>query len=372
MHDVTKEALLRQLEREQLARRETEEILDRVTLDLYHANKKLQTYLNENELLLRQYKEVVDEGTIVSKTDPKGRITYVNDEFCKISGYDRQELIGKPHSIVRNQDVPSSVFKEMWNDLKNGKTWKGVVKNTSKTGEPYIVQATIKPIFDSEGNIIEFIGIRQDVTEIYNLQNEIIETQREMLERMGEISESRSQETGHHVKRVAEYSALFARCIKLSDEEVELLRMASPMHDIGKIAIPDMVLLKPGKLTEEEFELMKTHAEKGHSVFKDSKRELLQAAAIVSHQHHEKWDGTGYPQGLKGKEIHIYGRITAIADVFDALGSKRIYKKAWDDEKIFKLFKEESGKHFDPRLVEIFFDHLDEFLHIRESLRDIE
>jgi len=191
-----------------------------------------------------------------------------------------------------------------------------------------------------------------------------------MLERMGELAECRSQETGHHVKRVSEYSALLAKQYGLKEEEIELLRMASPMHDIGKIAIPDNILLKPGILNKDEFEIMKKHSEMGYEVFKNSKRALLKTAAVVAYEHHEKWDGSGYPRGLKGESIHIYGRITAIADVFDALGSSRIYKKAWDDKKIFKLFKEESGKQFDPNLINIFFKNLDDFLKIRDKFID--
>ena len=127
------------------------------------------------------------------------------------------------------------------------------------------------------------------------------------------------------------------------------------MHDIGKVGIPDSILKKPAKLNDEEKTIMHTHAELGYKMLNSSERTLLKSAAIVAYEHHEKWNGSGYPRGLKGDEIHIYGRITAIADVFDALGSERVYKKAWDDEKIFRLFKEESGKQFDPHLVDIFF-----------------
>jgi response regulator RpfG family c-di-GMP phosphodiesterase len=188
---------------------------------------------------------------------------------------------------------------------------------------------------------------------------------------MGAIGESRSKETGNHVKRVAEYSKLFALYYGLSKEEAELLKQASPMHDIGKVAIPDAILNKPGRFDENEREIMNTHAMLGYEMLKHSKRPILKAAAIVAKEHHEKWDGTGYPNGIKGENIHIYGRITALADVFDALGSDRVYKKAWDDERIFSLFKEERGKHFDPKLVDIFFENLDEFKKIREKLKDV-
>ncbi|MDC0933862.1 HD domain-containing protein, partial [Arcobacteraceae bacterium] len=207
--------------------------------------------------------------------------------------------------------------------------------------------------------------------EIELLNKDILETQREVIYKLGAIAEARSKETGQHVKRVARYSELFALLYGLSQEEATILKMASPMHDIGKIAIPDDILNKPARFTEDEFEIMKTHAKLGYDMLKDSNKILLKSAAIIAHEHQEKYDGSGYPQGLKGEDIHIYGRITAIADVFDALGSSRVYKKAWEDEAVFKLLKDESGKHFDPKLVNIFFTHLDEFLQIRDEMKDI-
>ena len=187
---------------------------------------------------------------------------------------------------------------------------------------------------------------------------------------MGTIGESRSKETGNHVKRVALYSELLARYSGLDEEEVSLIAQASPMHDIGKVAISDNILKKPDKLNTEEFSTMKKHAQIGYEMFKNSNRPLLQTAAIISYTHHEKWDGTGYPRNLKGEEIHIYGRITAIADVFDALGSDRCYKKAWKDEDIFKLLKDEKGKHFDPKLIDLFFENIDKFKEIRDKYKD--
>ena len=206
--------------------------------------------------------------------------------------------------------------------------------------------------------------------EIENLNKEIIETQKEVVFRMGAIGEARSKETGMHVKRVAEYSKLFALCLGIPESKAEILKQASPMHDIGKVAIPDNILNKPGKLTDDEFIIMKTHAQLGYDMLKNSTRAILKVAAIVAHDHHEKWDGSGYPRGLKGKDAHIYGRITAVADVFDALGSNRVYKQAWDDEKIFNLFKEERGKHFDPEIVDILFEHMDDILKIRDTYKD--
>jgi len=216
----------------------------------------------------------------------------------------------------------------------------------------------------------EYDELQARLREVEELQQEIIDTQREVVFTMGAIGESRSKETGNHVKRVAEYSKRLALHYGLDEEEAEMLKQASPMHDIGKVAIPDAILNKPGRFNAEERKIMDTHARIGYEMLKHSKRSLLRCAAIVAHEHHEKWDGTGYPRGLAGEDIHIYGRITAVADVFDALGSERCYKQAWDDTRIFALFREERGAQFEPRLIDIFFDHLDEFLEIRERLRD--
>jgi len=212
--------------------------------------------------------------------------------------------------------------------------------------------------------------VEEATKDIIALGKEIEDTQKEVIFRMGAIGESRSQETGNHVKRVAEYSKLLALYYGLNEEEAELLKQISPMHDIGKVGIPDNILNKPGKLTEEEFEIMKQHTLLGYEMLQGSDKKLLKAAQIVAYEHHEKWAGGGYPRGISGKEIHIYGRITALADVFDALGSDRCYKKKWEDDKIFELFRQERGKHFEPKLVDIFFEHLDDFLKIREDFKD--
>lgn len=202
------------------------------------------------------------------------------------------------------------------------------------------------------------------------LQNELEETEREIIVTLAETGEVRSKETGQHVKRVAEFCALLGKKAGLSRSEVRVLKMASPLHDIGKIAVPDTVLLKPGKLTDDEMTIMRTHASLGYDILKHSQREVLRAAAIIAHQHHEKWDGSGYPQKLAGEQIHIYGRIAAIADVFDALANDRCYKKAWPIPAILDFFEQESGKHFDPNLMEIFLGAVSEFIAILEEYKD--
>ena len=308
-----------------------------------------------------------DNNVIFSTTDLSGNITHVSKAFCEISGYTEEELIGQPHNIVRHQDMPKSAFKDMWTTIKSGKTWRGEVKNITKNGGYYWVDAEIEPIYNDAKKAVGYSALRHDITD----KKEIEEIQKEIIFTMGSIGESRSKETGNHVRRVAEYSKVLALAYGLDKDEAEMLRQASPMHDIGKIGIPDSILTKPAKLDAEEWKVMKTHAELGYSMLNTSSRPLLQIAAVVAYEHHEKWDGTGYPRGLKGKEINLYGRITAIADVYDALGSDRVYKSAWKDEKIYKLFEDESGKQFDPKLIQIFFENVDELLKIREKFQDI-
>lgn len=201
--------------------------------------------------------------------------------------------------------------------------------------------------------------------------NELLaDNQREIIYRIGEIVETRSKESGLHVKRVALYCELFARLLGFAEEKTELLKRASPLHDIGKIGIPDAILHKPGKLDANEWEIMKTHAQIGYDMLSGSDIELFQVASQIALNHHEKWDGSGYPQGLMGHTIPLEGRITALVDVFDALGSDRCYKRAWPLDKILILIREEKGRHFDPELVELMLANLDDFLAIRDTYRD--
>ena len=216
----------------------------------------------------------------------------------------------------------------------------------------------------------EYDELQDKLIEVENLNKEIEDNQREAVFQMGVIGETRSKETANHVIRVAEYSYILAKAYGLEEEEADILRQASPLHDIGKVGIPDAVLNKPGRFNDEEREIMNAHAKMGYDMFINLSGAIYQAAAQVSHQHHEKYDGSGYPRGLKGEDIHIYGRITAVADVFDALGSDRVYKKAWEDERIFTLFEEERGKHFDPKLIDLFFENLDSFKKVRDTFKD--
>ncbi len=203
-----------------------------------------------------------------------------------------------------------------------------------------------------------------------NLHNEVEETQRELIFRLSGAMERHSAETGAHVKRVAEIAELLALKYGLGEEFAAQIKLASPLHDIGKIGIPDNILKKPGPLDPLEWEQMKTHSDIGYQLLGNSDKALINLAAIIACQHHENWDGSGYPKGLKGYDIHVAGRITALADVFDALGSKRCYKAPWDAQSILDEIQLLSGTKFEPGLVELLMLHHKELLAIREKFPD--
>lgn len=195
-------------------------------------------------------------------------------------------------------------------------------------------------------------------------------TQIDLIQRLGRAAEYRDNETGMHVLRMSHYVKILALAIGFDEEAADELRMAASMHDIGKIAIPDRILLKPGRLEPEEFSLMQTHVEAGVRILENPRSPLIALAQSIALNHHEKWDGTGYPQGLSGEAIPIEGRLAAIADVFDALTSERPYKKAWPVSDAVALIQEQAGKHFDPQLVPVFMDQLPNILEIKERFID--
>ncbi len=460
--------------------------------------------LENSMYYIKQIKDAMYSSLIVSSANEKGRIIDINKNFEKISGYSREELIGKNHNIVRSPSMKKEFFNKMWKQLKKLQEWKGVVQNLNKDGNYYYVLSHIFPILNANGTLKEYLSFRHDITDTerrrerlegkvdelndltldkeallsqyadaidhfgssyrfdlnYNItyqndvfkdtftiskntnikdilekeffrknfkkivnqisnknkykgiftycyknksiyidsiitpildknnnileymvmgyeitdiliaKQEIIDTQKDIIFTMGEIGETRSKETGNHVKRVAEYSKILAVLYGMSEEDADILKMASPMHDIGKVGIPDNILNKPGKFTPEEWEIMKTHSMLGYNMLKGSNKTILKTASIVAKYHHEKFNGSGYPEGLSGEDIPIEARITAIADVFDALGSDRVYKTSWELERIYELLKEEKGKHFDPKLIELFFNNLDAFLKIRNKYKD--
>lgn len=199
---------------------------------------------------------------------------------------------------------------------------------------------------------------------------ELKKTRLQVIQRLGRASEYKDNETGLHVIRMSHYSYVLGKAYGLSEQQAEELLHAAPMHDLGKIGIPDSIMLKPEKLTDEEFEIIKTHPEIGAEILGDDDSTLISLAKTVALTHHEKWDGSGYPKGLAGEEIPLEGRIVALADVFDALTSKRPYKEAWTVEDAIDFIKEQSGKHFQPELVTLMCENLDKILEIKSRWAD--
>ncbi len=199
---------------------------------------------------------------------------------------------------------------------------------------------------------------------------DIVARERETITRLARAAEYRDPETGAHILRMAHYSRLIAERMGVSEELCDRLLSAAPMHDVGKVGTPDHILLKPGRLTDEEMVIMRRHASIGHDILKGSSSPMIQLAAEIALTHHEKFDGSGYPEGLAGEAIPLMGRIVAVADVFDALTSARPYKPAWEIDRAVDFMKEQRGAHFDPACVDAFFMEWDEVLAIRNRFRD--
>ena len=212
--------------------------------------------------------------------------------------------------------------------------------------------------------------LRETISRLESSEGEMRRLREETIRRLSWAAEFRSQETGQHIVRMSLYCALLARLAGIDAERAELIRIASPMHDVGKIGIPDRILLKPGKLTGEERHIMESHAAMGHRILAGSNVELLELAALLALTHHERIDGAGYPHGLAGERIPIEGRIAAIADVFDALTSDRVYRPAFQPEEAREMMLDGRGTQFDPRLLDLFLGAWHDVLAIRRAATD--
>jgi len=235
----------------------------------------------------------------------------------------------------------------------------GVFQAINKQGQDELGEPAVFSVQDLERLRLTAVYSAKTV-ESAMLNMELEATQQEIIHILGEVSEYRSEETGDHIQRVAEISGILARYFGLPDKEVERIRLAAPMHDLGKVGIPDAILNKPGRFTEEEYAVMKKHSEIGYNMLSGSKRKLLRFAASIARSHHERWDGKGYPAGLAGEDIPLAGRICSVADVLDALSSPRCYKQPWPEEKVKAEFLKQRGTQFQPELVDVLMEHWDE------------
>ncbi|PAF54120.1 hypothetical protein BKH42_02600 [Helicobacter sp. 13S00482-2] len=331
--------------------------------------KFLQYSDDEKRHLLKQYEELIDKNQSLFRLDLNRNFTYANDTFLSISGFKLEDVIGK-NIYEFLDDEQKEQFMKIGKALNEKGIYKGIIRHNRSDGTHFYVNSVGVYIYDLEGRPIEIMAVGIDITRIVESQQEIENVQKDVIIAMGTICEGKSRETGNHIQRVAKYSSLLAKLYGCSKEEQSLIEIASPMHDIGKIGIPDSVLNKPGKLTPEEFEVMKTHTILGFEMLKGSNRNILETAAQIAKSHHEWWSGGGYPCNLKGDEIPLFGRITAVADVFDAIGNDRCYKKAWPLPEVMEHMKNLKGKQFQPELVDLFLEHIDEFLLISDKYKD--
>jgi len=292
-----------------------------------------------------------------------------------ITGEAQYEILAQIGEV--DKDVISPELVAQLDDARHnrisrlhGNTYVGYFPNASGKASLLVLKG-VEEISDIDAQLLQVFcsGVAIAFDNIL-LNQEITDTQAELILRLGDVVESRSHEAGNHVRRMAQVCHLLAQASGLPDDETAVLMHAAPMHDIGKIATPDAVLLKPGKLTPDEWEIMKQHPTVGLSILDGSTRPILKAAAVIAHQHHEKYDGSGYPQGLIGENIHKYARIVAVADVFDALSHSRCYKDAWPIAQVTDHLREVAGRHLDPQYVEILIANMDKAVEINNRWPD--
>lgn len=309
-------------------------------------NLKVLRQVLHKDYLLSFAKSGKDALALIEKEPPD--LILLDVMMPEMSGFDVCALLKQG---VTTQNIPIIFVTALNDELDEANGFQlGAVDYIVKPIVPAVVKARVS-------------------THLSLVKSEVLkQTQIELIERLGRAAEYKDNETGLHVKRMSQYSHVLALAYGLDEECANDILEAAPMHDIGKIATPDSILLKPGKLTDEEFDEMKRHAAIGAEILGGSSSRLIQLASSVARHHHEKWDGSGYPEGLSGKDIPLEARIVAVADVFDALTSVRPYKKAWTVDETMTLFREQSGKHFDPKLVALLEQELPKILEIGKSL----
>jgi len=331
-------------------------------------------------------------------TDTKGNIADINKAFTHIYGYEREEALDKNVKILKTSHTTPEFYKRMWMEILNKGYFNGEVINLTKDKREIPVILSITSI-KREGNIIGYMGMTVDITVRKQLEDalkeynrtleqkvkertkEIEDTQDATIIGLAKLAEYRDPDTGAHLERIRNYCRLIAQELAtrekfkgiIDEKYIDLIYKSSPLHDIGKVGIPDNILLKADRLTPEEFEIMKRHAVIGGDAITAAENRLgtnkgsfLTMGKEIAYCHHEKFDGSGYPYGFKGDKIPLSARIMALADVYDALTNKRVYKEAWIHKDTREIIIKNSGKHFDPDIVEAFLRMEGEFIKIKK------
>ncbi len=339
--------------------------LRRTARELREREATLRQTMRENNQLATAVATLTSGVVITDPNLPDNPIIFANPGFYAITGYSPADVIGYNCRFLQGPNTNPATVQAIREAIADRRSFTGMLQNYRKDGTPFIDELSIEPVFDEAGQLLNFVGLQNDVTEreqakqlledrVLERTADLAQSQIEILGRLARAAEFRDDDTGQHTQRVARTAALIARALGLPSEQVTLIGQAAPLHDVGKIAISDLILLKPGKLTNEEFDTMKTHAALGATLLSNGRSEVVQMAERIAGSHHERWDGRGYPQQLTGEDIPLEGRILAVADVFDALTHERPYKKAWLAAKAVAEITRQSGQQFDPQVVTAF------------------
>lgn len=332
-----------------------------------------------NITLLKHLIKKIPEYESIAFTNPVKALLWCrdNEPDLVVVNYAMPEMDGiqftqQFRGFVNNEDIPVlMVTANSDTSIRQKALASGVTDFLNKPLDniEFITRArNMLALRQSQKSLIDRAAWLDD--EVRKATAKIKDQERETIFCLAKAAEYRDPETGAHIQRMAHYSKHIAHVLGLSLQKQELLLEAAPMHDIGKVGIPDAILLKPGRLTPEEFVIMKQHAAIGYELLNANSAPLLKIAAEIALTHHEKYDGSGYPNSLSGENIPLFGRIVAVADVFDALTSERPYKKAWSVEEACQLVRDGSGKHFDPSCVDAFFSDFDEIIKIKNTFLD--
>lgn len=347
--------------------------------------KQLLTKRVEELQIFRDAIESTDDGLII--LDTEGIIVEVNPGFERMSGLGKGRILQKHLSVLEKGFLPDLNFSEIQNILTVEDQWEEEMKGFRANGEVIISSSSFFSIKNEAGNIFAYAALIKDVSKLRRVENALIESlerttlaQEAIIFGLAKLAEFRDRDTGFHLERIRGYSKILAEELsrlpkfqkEITDKFIDTLYRTAPLHDIGKVGIPDHILLKKGKLTEAEREIIKTHTTIGFQTLSSIRQQygdmdFLNMGMEITYCHHERWDGNGYPRGLKGTEIPLSAKIVAIADVYDALTTNRVYKKAFSHKDSLQIMSDEKGKHFAPTLFDVFYALENQFDKIRKN-----